>query len=137
VLELKEMLAASRASESFKRDVLAFFDLGEASRIQVDGFVPPVKVARLIKHLLHTEPELPIERVSLRGFSGCSDFVGTVELETEAGRHAFEFIWDCRWRAQQEGWLDYFGLPDQIRAAREFDWRCFKVWRRQQAAGAN
>ena len=29
------------------------------------------------------------------------------------------FHWDCKWKAQQEGWSDYFGFPDQMRAARE------------------
>jgi hypothetical protein len=40
----------------------------------------------------------------------------------------FDFVWDCQWRAVQQGWTDHFGLPDQIRAAREFGWRCFQHW---------
>jgi hypothetical protein len=128
VQELESLLAASSAAETFKEDVRAFCAGRQSSRIRVNGFVPPVKVRRLLKFVLHRQPELAIEGLSLRGASGCSDFVGVVELETGGERRAFEFVWDCRWRAQEEGWVDYFGLPDQIRAAREFDWQCFKVW---------
>ena len=126
--ELKDLLAASRADELFKTDVLGFHEAGQAERIEVRGFIPHVKVARLLKQVLHTEPELPIERVRMRGASGCSDFEGVVELHTSTGTHVYEFHWDCRWRAESEGWTDCFGFPDQIRAAREYDWRCFRVW---------
>jgi hypothetical protein len=44
-----------------------------------------------------------------------------------------EFAWDCRWRAQQQGWVDAFGFPDQIRAADEFGWNCFQHWQPVQA----
>jgi hypothetical protein len=27
--------------------------------------------------------------------------------------------------------VDYFGFPDQVRAAQEFDWRCFRRWERR------
>jgi hypothetical protein len=40
----------------------------------------------------------------------------------------FAFVWDCAWRAAQEGWVDKRGNPDQVRAAREFGWQCFSVW---------
>jgi hypothetical protein len=127
-MELDKLLAASRAAESFKRAVRSYCEDKAADRIAVAGYAPPIKVKRLLKHVLHSEPELPIERVTLRGFSGCSDFVGTIDVHTVHGQLTFEFVWDCRWRAIQEGWSDYFGLPDQIRAAQEFDWRCFKHW---------
>ena len=127
--ELEQLLAASQAADSFKSAVRSYCEDKAADRIAVAGYVPPIKVKRLLKHVLHSEPELPIERVTLRGFSGCSDFVGTIEVHTVTGRQTFEFVWDCRWKAMQEGWNDYFGLPDQIRAAQEFDWRCFKHWR--------
>ncbi len=79
-------------------------------------------------HVLTAESHLRIEHVSLNGRSGCSDFVGTVRLETGTEAHVFEFAWNCRWRAEQEGWTDCFGFPDQIRAAREYDWQCFERW---------
>lgn len=132
--ELEQLLAASRAAESFKSAVRSYYADKASDRIAVSGFAPPIKVKRLLKYVLHSEPELPIERVWLRAASGCSDFVGTIDVETAHGRRTFEFVWDCRWRALQEGWSDYFGLPDQIRAAQEFDWRCFKHWRALKSA---
>jgi hypothetical protein len=126
--ELAELLSESRATETFKSDVIRYLETGEAERVEISGYAPRVKVTRLIKQVLANHPELDIEQVSVRAQSGCSDFVGTVELATPDGRKAFEFVWCCRWRAEEEGWLDYFGFPDQMRAAREFDWRCFKVW---------
>jgi hypothetical protein len=126
--ELADLLTASQASESFKSDVVRFLDTGAAERVEILGFAPRVKVTRLLKHLLASHPDLDIEQISVRGQSGCSDFAGTVELATTKERRTFEFVWCCRWRAQEEGWTDYFGFPDQMRAAREFDWRCFKVW---------
>lgn len=127
--QLEQILSQSNAEETFKRAVRAYADQhGGTDHIRVEGFAPPVKVRRLLAHILATEAHLPIERVSLRARSGCSDFVGTVHVATKTETHAFEFKWDCRWRAEQEGWTDYFGLPDQIRAAREFDWRCFEHW---------
>ena len=126
--DLEQILERSRALEPFKHAVRSYCTGGTADLIQIDGYAPAVKVCRLLAHILSTEPLLPIERVSLRGRSGCSDFAGTVQLQTPAGTSSYEFIWDCRWRAEQEGWLDCFGFPDQIRAAREYDWRCFQHW---------
>jgi hypothetical protein len=126
--ELEQILAASRAAETFKHAVVSYCQTGNAELIRVDGFAPPVKVRRLIAHILEAEPHLPVERIAVRGRSGCSDFVGTVQVHTSSGTRAFEFVWDCRWRAEQEGWTDCFGFPDQIRAAREYDWRCFERW---------
>lgn len=128
--ELEELLANSRAHETFKADVRVFCERGQAPRIRVESYVPQVKVQRLLKHILATEPDLPIQRIAVAGEAGCSDFVGTVEAKTHSDTHVFEFGWCCRWRAEQEGYTDYFGFPDQIRAAQEFDWRCFHTWKR-------
>jgi hypothetical protein len=128
LIDLEQILAASNAAETFKKAVISYCHNGDAALIRVDGFAPPVKVRRLITHMLETEPHLPVERIAVRGRSGCSDFVGTVQVHTESGTEVFEFAWDCRWRAEQEGWTDCFGFPDQIRAAREYDWRCFERW---------
>jgi hypothetical protein len=129
--ELETLLAKSRAQEQFKEDVRRLFARGEAPRIRVESYVPVVKLQRLLKQILANEPDLPIAGVAVSGSSGCSDFVGTVEAETQGATHVFEFGWCCRWRAEQEGWTDYFGFPDQIRAAQEFDWRCFHTWQRR------
>jgi hypothetical protein len=128
--ELEQILSNSKAAETFKKSVRSYCEHGDAEHIHIEGFAPPVKVRRLLAHMLEVEPHLPIERVTLRGRSGCSDFVGTVAVQTRTETHVYEFVWDCRWRAEQEGWTDYFGFPDQMRAAREFDWRCFEHWRK-------
>jgi hypothetical protein len=126
--ELEQILAKSSAADTFKQAVMRFCEHGQTEHIRVEGFAPAVKVKRLLAQVLSAEAHLPIERISLRGRSGCSDFVGTVHVHTASDTHVYEFIWDCRWRAEQEGWTDCFGFPDQIRAAREYDWRCFERW---------
>jgi hypothetical protein len=128
VSELEQILAKSRAAEPFKNAVRGYSSHQGADHIRIEGFAPSVKVKRLLAHVLATESHLPIERITLRGRSGCSDFVGVVHIHTASETHAYEFVWDCRWRAEQEGWTDCFGFPDQIRAAREYDWRCFERW---------
>lgn len=126
--ELEQILARSRAAEEFKSAVRAFCEHGHAEHIRVDGHAPAIKVRRVLAHMLATEPELPVERIALRARSGCSDFAGQIEVKAGQTTRVFDFVWDCRWRAEQEGWTDYFGFPDQARAAEEFDWRCFQHW---------
>jgi hypothetical protein len=127
--DLDQLLAESSAAESFKVSVRRFCAGGGSSdRIRIDGFAPSIKIKRVLAHMLSAEPHLAVEHVTVRGRSGCSDFVGTLKVHTSSGTHVYEFVWDCRWRAEQEGWVDYFGFPDQIRAAREYDWRCFERW---------
>lgn len=125
---MESILVRSNATENFKRDVLRFAAGEEASTIDIVGYAPRVKVERVLIQLLSAEPELVIQRVEVQGNSGCSDFVGELAVETPTGRRQFSFTWCCRWRAEQEGWRDYFGFPDQIRAAREFGWDCFERW---------
>jgi hypothetical protein len=128
VSDLEQILAQSRADESFKSAVRTYSSSGTTNHIQIEGFAPAVKVRRVLAHVLSAESHLEIERVSLRGRSGCSDFVGTIRVYAGDDVHVYEFAWNCRWRAEQEGWTDCFGFPDQIRAAREYDWRCFERW---------
>jgi hypothetical protein len=128
------ILTKSQATEPFKLDVSAFCSGRPAPRVAVEGFAPRVKVQRLLMQLLSAEAALPITRVIVRGRSGCSDFAGEVRVETISETHVFDFVWDCRWRAEKEGWTDCFGLPDQMRAAHEFGWRCFQVWTPRLAA---
>jgi hypothetical protein len=127
------ILRNSQATESFKIDVAAYCSGRPAPLVAVEGFAPRVKVQRLLMQLLAAEPTLPITRVVVNGRSGCSDFVGEVKVETVSETRVFEFVWDCRWRAEQEGWTDCFGLPDQMRAAQEFGWQCFQVWSSRSA----
>jgi len=128
---MNTLVHSSRATAEFKAELQSFFAGERAERVKVESFVPRVKVRRLLTQLLHAEPELEIEQVVVRGASGCSDFVGSVDVQTTSGGHVFDFVWDCRWRAENEGWVDYFGFPDQARAAMEFDWQCFQRWERR------
>jgi hypothetical protein len=127
--ELLSYLNAAAAHPEFKADVLVYLQGGTtASRIQMDGHAPRVKVERLLTQLFHAHPELAVERVRVRGRSGCSDFSGEVTVYAADAEHRFAFTWCCAWRAEQEGWRDCFGFWDQARAAREFGFRCFSRW---------
>jgi hypothetical protein len=123
------IIASSCATERFRDDLRRFIEAHEdVSSIVLLHRAPRVKVLRVIHHLLETHPEFVVERVAVDGRSGCSDFVGTVTVDGGGESRTFEFAWDCRWRAEQEGWTDCFGFPDQIRAAEAFRWRCFARW---------
>ena len=129
-MNIAEFLDRSQATEAFKADVLAFASHEPSDRVQLTKPAPRVKVLRLVAQLLTQEPELPIDRIAVEGVSGCSDFRGTARVGVGAEERRYEFAWDCQWRAQQEGWEDCFGFPDQIRAAQTFGWDCFMTWRR-------
>jgi plastocyanin len=91
------------------------------------------QTTRLINQLLHAHPEWVVDRLQIDARSGCSDFVGTAIVEGGGQSRVIQFAWDCRWRAEQEGWVDAFGFPDQIRAADEFGWNCFLRWQAEPA----
>lgn len=127
-MELAEIPEPCSATPAFL-DALERYAAGvEVECIAVSRWVPRVKVLRVLAQLFDAHPDLAVSRVAVEGTSGCADFVGTLLVTTETTEHRFEFAWDCRWRAEQEGWTDPFGFPDQIRAAREFGWRCFVRW---------
>lgn len=128
---MDSLLQSSSATAEFKADVSSYLSGERPERVKVEAYVPQVKVRRLLTQLLNTEPALEIEHVVIRGSAGCSDFVGSLDVHTTAGPQVFDFVWDCRWRAQSEGWTDFFGFPDQVRAAQEYDWQCFKHWERR------
>jgi hypothetical protein len=126
--DLLPVLDAAAAHPEFKSEVLAYLEGGAASRIELDGFAPRVKIERVLTQLLHAHPDLLVERVRVRGRSGCSDFSGEVTVYATDAEHRFAFTWCCAWRAEQQGWRDCFGFWDQARAAREFGFRCFSRW---------
>lgn len=130
---METVIQESRATDDFKEAVVGFVAGDRPERVKLESYVPRVKVQRLLTQLLALEPSLEIEHVVIRGMAGCSDFVGSVEVRTASGSHVFDFVWCCRWRAESEGYVDYFGFPDQTRAAHEFDWRCFQRWERRAA----
>jgi hypothetical protein len=128
-MDLGDILARSRATPGFKADVRRYLAVSAAPRIAAPPRAPAIKVVRVVAQLLALEPDLVVQSVRIDAESGCADFAGTVEVECEDLTRQFEFVWDCAWRAEQEQWTDAFGFPDQIRAAHEFGWRCFRVWR--------
>ena len=129
--DFARLLAASQATEAFRADLEAYAARRHADRISTGGNSPRVKVMRAIAQLLHAEPALMVDRVQVRGVSGCADFVGVMEVTDTAGEvQTFDFEWNCEWKARQLGYVDGFGFPDQIRAADEFGWQCFERWNR-------
>ncbi|MCC7053567.1 MAG: hypothetical protein IT355_09880 [Gemmatimonadaceae bacterium] len=129
--ELEPLLAASRATPAFRTDLAAFTDRRTAPRITAGGGSPRVKVLRTIAQLLHAEPAIEVDSVHVDAISGCADFVGQVLVtDVAGGQHRFAFEWNCEWKARERGYTDWFGLPDQIRAAQEFGWQCFSKWTR-------
>jgi len=132
-----KILARSCATDRFKADVVAFASRADVTSITLVRAVPRIKVVRLINQLLHAHPEWVVDRLQVDARSGCSDFVGTAVVEGGGESRVIRFAWDCRWRAEQEGWVDAFGFPDQIRAADEFGWNCFHRWQPQPASIAS
>lgn len=128
---MQTLLSQSFATDGFKADVARFISGDRPERVKVESYIPRVKVQRVLSQLLAVESTLEIEHVVIRGNAGCSDLVGSVDVHTTTGSHVFDFVWCCRWRAEVEGFVDYFGFPDQMRAAHEFGWRCFQKWDRR------
>ena len=128
-MSLNRFLQASSVDSAFREATLEFARGGRpGDRIAFDSHSPPVKVQRALTKLLETCPELPIERVEIRGTSGCEFYRGNIAVHAAGTTRRFRFYWDCKWKAEQQGWTDYFGFPDQIRAAREFGYDCFREW---------
>ena len=132
-LPLDTLLSACRAHPEFKSDVLAFAEFAPAARVVSSGHSPRVKVLRVVAQLLDREPDAAFESVRVSGSAGCCDFRGTVTAVVAGEERSWEFVWDCRWRAREAGFVDRSGYPDQGRAAREFGWRCFSIWRERPA----
>jgi hypothetical protein len=128
-MNLSDLLSRSRASAAF-RDAVADFSRSHRANdgVHFNHGSPPVKVERTLIQLLNSSPEMEIDRVEIHGTSGCEYFRGKMIVHTQDGQHTIQFHWDCKWKAQQEGWTDYFGFPDQIRAARERGFDCFRGW---------
>lgn len=127
--ELLPLLAASRAHPAFKVAVDSYAASAPTPRLTARRRAPRVKVLRVVAQLLHAEPALPIEAVAIDGVSGCCDFRGVINVVVDGAERTWEFVWDCRWRAREAGYVDFMGWPDQSRAAREFGWQCFAEWR--------
>jgi len=128
-MSLVTHLDRSAATEPFRAAVRDFLrEMRPNDRIRFNRGCPPVKVERTLTHLLATHSDLPLDALEIDGVSGCAYFRGTLGLEAGEESREFRFEWNCQWKAEQVGWTDAFGLPDQIRAARHFGHDCFRVW---------
>jgi hypothetical protein len=133
-MTIADLLDRSAATPEFRDAVMRFLDERRPNeRVAFSPGSPPVKVERTLAKLLVEYPEHPIESIDVRGRSGCESFGGELEVRGGGESRRVSFLWDCRWRAEQEGWRDWFGFPDQIRAAREFGWNCFREWSEREA----
>ncbi len=122
---VEELLDQSKASGEF-RDALLHFERNKSpsERIHFPPGNPPVKVLRAVCALLEAQPGLIIDSVQVKGHSGCSNYIG--EIIVNGGERTFRFDWDCAWKAEEQGWRDFFGEPDQVRAAKAFGYKCMK-----------
>lgn len=120
------LLDQSQAMPEFKEAVHAMLRGENQEQISFNWGAPPVKVLRVVAKILETMPEVQIEKVDIHATSGCSTFIGSATIQP--GKIQVQFNWDCQWRASQMGWNNFFGEPDQIRAAHEFGYQCFKQW---------
>ena len=128
-MTIRDFLQRSSATAAFQDAIRAFARSGAPNeRVSFEAYTPPVKVERTLTKMLERYPELAIDRVEIQGSSGCEYFRGTLTIHALGGEREVRFHWDCKWRAQQEGWVDYFGFPDQTRAARVFGYDCFREW---------
>lgn len=127
-MHLTDILDESAATSEFKIAVRSVRERVRTPLVTSARPVPHVKIVRLLTYLLETERDLAITSVRIHADSGCSDLTGVIDVACSDGGRRFEFAWDCAWRAEELGWTDCFGFPDQMRAAREYDWRCFKSW---------
>jgi hypothetical protein len=127
-MQLTDLLDESAATAEFKAAVLSVRERVRTPLVTSARPVPHVKIVRLLTQLLDAERALEIASVRIHADSGCSDLTGVIDVSCVDATRRFEFAWDCAWRASEMGWTDCFGFPDQMRAAREYDWRCFKSW---------
>ena len=126
--DLDTLLEQSAATSEFKAAVKALrIGRGSGDLVKANAGAPPVKVLRVISKLLEEEPATEIREVEIRGQSGCSDFAGSLWVN---GENEYRFVWDCRWRAEQEGMTDHWGYPDQRRAVEVFGYQCFEEFQR-------
>jgi hypothetical protein len=127
-MHLTVILDESAATVEFKAAVRSVRERARTPLVVAARPIPHVKIVRLLTHLLEAERNLAITSVRISADSGCSNLTGVIDVACIDGGRSFAFAWDCAWRAEEMGWTDCFGFPDQMRAAREYDWRCFKSW---------
>jgi hypothetical protein len=133
-MKIFDLLDGSSATEPFRDAVLRFVREGRPNdRLAFNRECPAVKVERTLVRALEEYPALEVESIVIHGSSGCEFFRGWMDVHTASEVRRVSFHWDCKWKAQEMGWHDYFGFPDQIRAAREFPYACFRAWTEEAA----
>jgi hypothetical protein len=133
-MTILECLQRSAATDPFRAAVEDFVRTGRSGALLRFGYgCPPVKVERTLMKVLEEYRTLPLESIEVDGASGCEFFRGTAILRAAGEERRVRFWWDCKWKAQQEGWTDWFGFPDQTRAAREFGHDCFRQFAEEPA----
>lgn len=133
-MPIRRLLDESQVTDAFREAVAEFLSTPVSSdRISFGRGCPPVKVERTLAKILEEYPDLPVESIDLDAQSGCEFFRGVATIRAADGERRVRFEWNCRWRAEQMGWADWFGFPDQARAAREFGHDCFRAWEEEHA----
>jgi len=131
---LSEYLGRSAATPAFREAVEAFrAGAGPSEFLAFPITAPRVKVERTLTKVLEEYGTLPIEGVEIEGYSGCEFFRGLAAIRTTEQVVRVRFEWNCKWKAIQLGWTDYFGFPDQTRAALEFGYDRFRSWEEEGA----
>jgi len=128
---VETLLANSSVTPEFRAALASFIQRPSPNHvIGYNAVSPPVKVLRVISKLLASNPEWEVERLHVEGHSGCSDYHGMLDVWTRGRSEPtrVQFTWDCKVKAEEMGWVDSFGMADQIRAARTFGWDCFQRW---------
>ena len=133
-MKIFDLLDGSSATEPFRDAVMRFVREGRPNdRIGFNRDCPAVKVERTLVRALEEYPALQVESIVIHGSSGCEFFRGWMDVHTANEVRRVNFHWDCKWKAVEMGWHDYFGFPDQTRAAREFPYACFRAWTEETA----
>lgn len=125
--KLLELLRNSRAMSDFKQAVLKFANSEDSFLIQYSRGTPRIKIIRVLMQLLESCADEEISDVQIAGVSTCSAFRGTVAFGPAEKKFTFE--WDCRWKAEEAGFVTWYGAPDQSKAAEVFGYQCFRQFR--------
>ncbi|MFQ5650987.1 MAG: hypothetical protein ACE5IY_13680 [bacterium] len=121
--QLENLLNTSKAEPAFKQAVLDFAQNKNSTLIKYSP-APKIKILRVLMKLLETFSDKPIAEVTIEGTSSCSAFSGILTFGPK--QTVVRFNWDCSWKAQKEGYITWYGAPDQTKAAMKFGYDCFE-----------
>lgn len=122
-MRLQHLLNKSKATREFKDAVLSFTEGADSPLIRYSDPSPRIKVLRVLMKLLDAFPGVAIDYVNIDGVSRCSSYSGHLMFGPD--NQTIEFSWDCAWKAEQEGYVTWYGAPDQTKAAQDFGYQCF------------